>query len=271
MQSNIELPDTTSPLLGGSKLSVVIPAHNEEGSIKQTIIDLREKLVEEGIEHEILIINDNSSDGTERVLKNLSLQFDTVKYLNNEPPNGFGLAVKKGLENFSGGIVAVYMADASDLPSDLVRFYRTIIEKKVDCVFGSRFIKGSRIVQYPLFKLVLNRIFNFIIQVLFSLKYNDVTNAFKMYRRSVISGVQPLLSHHFNMTVEIPLKAIVRGYSYTVVPNTWINRKLGESKLKVKEMGSRYLFIVLHCLLEKWLSRGDYHSRQRILIPCQES
>jgi dolichol-phosphate mannosyltransferase len=94
---------------------------------------------------------------------------------------------------------------------------------------------------------------------MFGLKYNDVTNAFKMYRKSVIEGVSPLLSHHFNLTVEIPLKAIVRGYSYSVLPITWRNRKTGTSKLKLREMGSRYLFIVLYIWLEKHLSRGDYH------------
>jgi dolichol-phosphate mannosyltransferase len=94
--------------------------------------------------------------------------------------------------------------------------------------------------------------------VLFGLRYNDVTNAFKMYRANVIQGLKPFLSHHFNLTVEVPLKAIIRGYSYCVIPNTWINRKSGVSKLKIREMGSRYLFIIIYCFIEKWLSRGDY-------------
>jgi dolichol-phosphate mannosyltransferase len=104
---------------------------------------------------------------------------------------------------------------------------------------------------------------NTFIRILFGLRYNDVTNAFKLYRKEVIQGLKPLLSHHFNLTVELPLKAIVRGYSYTVVPNSWTNRKQGESKLKIKEMGSRYIFIILYCFIEKWLSRGDYHRDAR--------
>jgi dolichol-phosphate mannosyltransferase len=98
---------------------------------------------------------------------------------------------------------------------------------------------------------------NHLIRVLFGLRYN-ITNAFKLYRRPVIEGLKPFLSPHFNLTVELPLKAIVRDYSYEVVPNEWINRKSGVSKLRIQEMGSRYLFIVLYCLIEKWLSRGDY-------------
>jgi dolichol-phosphate mannosyltransferase len=108
-------------------------------------------------------------------------------------------------------------------------------------------------------KLILNRAGNTFIRILFGLRYDDITNAFKLYRREVIDGLKPLLSHHFNLTVELPLKAIVRGYTYAVVPNTWINRNTGVSKLKIKEMGSRYLFIIFYCFIEKWLSRGDYH------------
>jgi dolichol-phosphate mannosyltransferase len=153
------------------------------------------------------------------------------------------------------------MADASDSPADLVLFYRTLLLENVDCVFGSRFSKGGSTTDYPWPKLVLNRLANQFIRVLFHLPYNDVTNAFKLYRKEVIQGIQPILSHHFNLTVELPLKAIIRGYSYRIVPNSWINRKTGESKLKIKEMGARYLFVVLYCLLEMWLSMGDYRSK----------
>lgn len=241
------------------KLSVVIPAHNEEGCLESTVRSLSQKLIEEEIVHEILVVNDNSNDRTEQILVELQKSLPSLTYINNLPPNGFGFAVRAGLRNFTGDLVAIYMADASDRPEDLVRFYRKAIETGADCIFGSRFVLGAKTYDYPLFKLVLNRIVNFSIQVLFGLHYNDVTNAFKMYRKSVIAGLDPLISHHFNLTVELPLKAIVRGYSYVIVPNDWINRKAGESKLKIKEMGSRYLFIILYCLIEKWLSRGDYH------------
>ena len=245
------------------KLSVVIPAHNEEGCIRDTVMALETKLTSENITHEILVINDNSSDDTEIILKELSAKFSSVKYINNVPPHGFGFAVRAGLENFSGDAVAIYMADASDAPEDLVAFFREMERSGADCVFGSRFMRKSKIIDYPLFKLVLNRFANLFIQVLFGLRYNDTTNAFKLYRKQVIEGVKPIISYHFNLTVELPLKAIVRGFSYRVLPNSWTNRKHGVSKLKVQEMGSRYLFIVLYCLVEKWLSRGDYH-RERI-------
>jgi dolichol-phosphate mannosyltransferase len=171
------------------------------------------------------------------------------------------MAVRAGLAQANGEALAVMMADGSDSPEDLVRYYRKL-EEGYDCAFGSRFIRGSKIMDYPVHKLAINRMANWFIRVLFRLRYNDITNAFKCYRRQAVDGMQPLISAHFNLTVEMPLKAIVRGYSYAVLPISWTNRKSGMSKLKIKEMGSRYLFIVLHVWLEHHLSRGDYLRRE---------
>ena len=238
-------------------LSVIIPAHNEEGHLTGTVEALVSALSKAGIGHEILIINDNSTDGTERVLRSLADKYDHVRYACNVPPAGFGFAVRCGLTLFRGDAVAIVMADGSDSPADVVRQYQKLREG-YDCVFGSRFIRGSTVVDYPLPKWILNRCANLMIQALFLLRFNDVTNAFKLYSRSTIAGVQPLLSSHFNLTVELPLKCIVRGYSYAVIPITWRNRKEGISKFNIREMGSRYLFIILYCLIEKLLSRGDF-------------
>jgi len=241
-------------------LSVVIPAHNEAGHIEGTLRSLTETLQAESIEHEILVVNDNSGDDTEAILARLSEELPAVRYVNNEPPNGFGFAVRLGLAEFRGDAVATYMADNSDDPADLVRFYRKL-EEGYDCVFGSRFDTGGELIDYPLPKMMLNRLGNWFIQALFVTRYNDVTNAFKLYRRSVIAGIQPLMAHHFNLTVELPLKAMARGYSYAIVPNRWTNRSTGESKFHIREMGSRYFFIILYAYLEKTLTRQDYSKR----------
>lgn len=239
------------------KLSVIIPAHNEEGSIAGTVKPLIRELSSEEIEHEVLVVNDGSTDRTEAVLEELKTLYPTFRYVNNPAPNGFGLAVRRGLDLFTGDAVAVVMGDGSDSPEDVVRCFRKL-EEGYECVFGSRFMKGSRIVDYPKHKLLINRLANSFVKTLFALGYNDTTNAFKCYRREVIEGAQPLISKHFNLTVELPLKAIIRGYSYAVIPIGWTNRKTGISKLKIREMGSRYLFIVLYLFLEKYLSQGDY-------------
>lgn len=237
--------------------SIVIPAYNEEGSIAKTIESLRQTLDEASIPYEILVVNDNSRDRTEAILQDITTHCDRVRYLNNYYPNGFGFAVRCGIENFAGDAVAIVMADSSDSPDDLVKYYHQL-QEGYECVFGSRFIKGAKIIDYPAHKLTINRLANLFIKVLFGLKYNDTTNAFKAYRREVIEGISPLISHHFNLTVEMPLKSIIRGYSYVTIPISWRNRQTGVSKLKIKEMGSRYLFIVLYALIEQTLSRGDY-------------
>jgi dolichol-phosphate mannosyltransferase len=246
-------------------LSIVIPAYNEEDCIVQTIHTISRVLEQEKINYEILVVNDNSKDNTEQLLQQINSENSKLRYINNYYPNGFGFAVRCGLENFTGDAVAVVMADSSDAPEDIVNYYHKL-QEGYDCVFGSRFIRGGKVIDYPSHKLIVNRLANLFIKILFGLKFNDTTNAFKIYRKDVIEGISPLVSHHFNLTVEIPLKAIVRGYSYTTIPITWRNRTTGVSKLKLKEMGSRYLFIVLYVWLEKHLSRGDYHlSKKRLL------
>lgn len=239
------------------KLSVVIPAYNEEESIGETLHTLHAALVRAGIDHEIVVTNDNSKDGTLARLTALAREIPALTYYTNPGPNGFGYAVRYGLERYTGDCVAVMMADLSDDPADLVRFYHKLREG-YDCVFGSRWIKGGRVVDYPAHKKTLNRVANTLVRAVFRLRYNDCTNAFKLYRRSTMDGLKPFLSPHFNLTLELPLKAIVRGYTYAVLPNSWTNRKYGESKLKIKEMGSRYFFILIYCLIEKYFSRGDF-------------
>jgi dolichol-phosphate mannosyltransferase len=239
------------------KLSVVIPAHNEEGSIAATVTAVASALEAEGIPYEVLVVDDASSDKTREVVDGLSAAREQIRYLRSHYPRGFGFTVRAGLDRFVGDAVAIVMADGSDDPADLVRYYR-LLEEGYDCAFGSRFLRGSTVHNYPRVKLVLNRLANFGVRVLFRHGYNDTTNAFKAYRREVIENCKPLLSNHFNLTVELPLKAIVRGHSFGVVPISWRNRTSGASKLKIQEMGSRYAFIVLYAFLERHLSRGDY-------------
>ena len=250
------------------KLSVVIPAFNEEGSIGTTASALAEALAGEAISYEIVVVDDHSTDGTARAVAELAARWPAVRCVPNLRPNGFGNAIHTGLDEFTGDAVVIVMADASDEPRDVVAYYRKL-EEGWDCVFGSRFVRSAVVVDYPPLKFYLNRFANMFIAALFGVRYNDMTNAFKCFRRSVILGIRPILSHHFNITVELPLKAIVRDYTWTVIPTNWYNRKHGVSKFKIKEMGSRYLFIVLYALIEKWLSRGDYvHHREPPAAPA---
>ena len=243
------------------KLSVVLPAYNEEGSIEETLRALYAQLHAEQIDHEIVVVNDYSKDNTLGLLTQLQAEIPSLVVHTNLGPNGFGYAIRYGLERFSGDCVAVMMSDLSDDPVDLVAFYRKMVAENLDCVFGSRFIRGGATYDYPKHKYIINRLANTLIRLLVGIPYNDSTNAFKMYRKHTIDGLKPFLSAHFNLTIELPLKAITRGYSWAVLPNSWRNRKAGESNLKIKEMGSRYLFILLYILIEKYLSRSDYKKK----------
>jgi dolichol-phosphate mannosyltransferase len=242
------------------KLSVVIPAYNEEETVVETVEGIVGALSEAAIEHEVIVVDDSSTDGTAAVVEGISARHPQVRCLPSPFSNGFGFAVRAGLDAFEGDTVAIVMADGSDSPKDLVTYQR-LLEEGNECAFGSRFMRGAKVTDYPGSKLLMNRIVNWGIRLLFRHGYNDTTNAFKAYRREVIENLRPFLSNHFNLTVELPLKAVVRGYSYAIVPISWTNRKAGVSKLALNEMGSRYLFIVLYVFLEHHLSRGDYRRR----------
>lgn len=244
------------------KLSIVIPAFNEAQNLPETITAFYQALRNHEIEHEILVVNDNSTDTTAEVIQQLQKKVPTLHTVFNHPPkNGFGYAIRKGLEHFTGDCVALVMADMSDSPADLVRYYQTFVALGVDCVFGSRFLVKGSVTGYPRKKLILNRIVNNLIALVFRIRYYDCTNAFKLYSRQTIEGLKPFLSPHFNITVELPLKVIVRGYTWAIVANTWRGRKFGTSNLKIREMGSRYFFILLYCLIEKFFSRGDFKKK----------
>jgi dolichol-phosphate mannosyltransferase len=240
-----------------SLLSIVIPARDEQDSLPATVEKLHVELRLQNIPHEIVVVDDGSTDETWSRLQTAMEKVPSLRPVQNSGPHGFGRAIIHGFDHSKGDAVVIMMADESDDSRDVVRYWQ-LLNEGYDCVFGSRFIKGGGVIDYPWVKLKLNRLANLFIKTLFRIPLNDTTNAFKAYRREVIDGCRPFLSPHFNLTVEIPLKAIVRGFSWTTIPITWRNRRAGEAKLKIKEMGSRYLFIILYVWLEKHFSRGDY-------------
>ena len=238
-------------------LSVIIPARDEEGCIQSTVGHLHLELRIHGVPHEIVVVDDGSTDSTWAKLQALRDQVPTLRPVRNDGPHGFGRAIIRGLDHMSGDAVVLMMADESDDCRDVVRYWQ-LLNEGWDAIFGSRFVKGGGVIDYPWLKMRINRLANLFVRLMFNIKLNDTTNAFKAYRSTVIEGCRPLLSPHFNITIELPLKTIVRGYTWTVIPITWRNRRTGTPKLKIKEMGSRYLFICLYVWLEKYFSGGDY-------------
>jgi dolichol-phosphate mannosyltransferase len=238
--------------------SVIIPALNEEESLPPTLRDLHATFTREKIPHEIVVVDDGSTDHTWEVLQSLKAEIPVLNPVQNPADHGFGRALIRGIDHSRGDAVVIMMADASDSPAHAAAYWRILNDEGYECAFGSRFIKGGAVTDYPRVKLFVNRIANYLVKLAFNIPLNDTTNAFKAYRRSVIDGCRPLIAPHFNLTVELPLKAIVRGFSWKVIPITWQNRRHGVAKLKIKEMGSRYFFICAYVWLEKYFSRGDY-------------
>ncbi|HOJ67577.1 MAG TPA: glycosyltransferase family 2 protein [Candidatus Hydrogenedentes bacterium] len=238
------------------RLTVLIPARNEEQNIERTLAEMADTLRSEGIPFELLVVDDGSADRTGEVVLGLRERVPEIRLVRNDPPNGLGRAIRCGIRHFQGDVLAVVMADRSDHPDDVVRCYRKI-EEGYDAVFGSRFRRGSRVTDYPPVKLVVNRIVNKVMQVMFWTPFNDLTNAFKVYRRHVIESISPLQAAHFNITIEMSLSCIIRHYAVAEIPISWSGRTWGQSNLRLREMGRRYLCTLLMIWFERLLVLDD--------------
>lgn len=232
-------------------LSIVIPCKNEEIIIKKTVEIIFNKIID--IDIELIVIDDFSNDQTYQIVKNLNTSNKKIKLIKNINLGGLGEAIKLGINNSSKKYLCFFMSDMSDSVEDVIRYYNEISKGNLDAVLGSRFIGGSKIIDYPKKKLILNRMFNKFTQFLFWSDYNDFTNAFKIYKRESLLKLLPIVSENFNVFLEIPLKLIYRGYSYKIIPISWKNRKFGNAKFKIKELGSKYFFTLFYCFLEKIL------------------
>tara|TARA_B100001123_G_C15085611_1_gene937499 strand:+ start:69 stop:779 length:711 start_codon:yes stop_codon:yes gene_type:complete len=232
------------------KLSIIIPIRNEESLIKKVIEQLQAKL--KSLNYEIIFVNDFSADNTLQITKELIENIPRISIYENDR-KGLGGAIIQGINKSTGEAVCIMMSDLSDSIDDLETYYNIIKNENVDAVFGSRFIDGSKVVDYPKKKLILNRIFNFITKLLFFSDYNDFTNAFKIYKKDALLKTFPLVSESFNIFLELPLKIISRKMKYKIIPISWVNRKEGISKFDIKELRAKYLFTLIYCLFEKLL------------------
>jgi len=233
-------------------LSIIIPCKNEEKTISKTFLKLKKKIKFKIKKFEIILIDDFSIDNTLGILKNISKQNKNIKVIKNKY-KGLGSAINLGIKFSKNKYIAIMMADLSDDPSDLIRYYNEISNNDLDAVFGSRFTRQSKVVEYPIKKLIYNRIFNIFVKLIFLSKYNDFTNAFKIYKKNTLIDLKPLVSENFNIFLELPLKTINRKKKIKIIPINWRNRKIGSSKFKVNELSSKYFFTLIYCFFEKIL------------------
>jgi len=233
-------------------LSIIIPCKNEEKTISKTFLKLKKKIKFKIKKFEIILIDDFSIDNTLGILKNISKQNKNIKVIKNKY-KGLGSAINLGIKFSKNKYIAIMMADLSDDPSDLIRYYNEISNNDLDAVFGSRFTRQSKVVEYPIKKLIYNRIFNIFVKLIFLSKYNDFTNAFKIYKKNTLIDLRPLVSENFNIFLELPLKTINRKKKIKIISINWRNRKIGSSKFKVNELSSKYFFTLIYCFFEKIL------------------
>ncbi len=236
------------------ELSILIPVRDEEENVK--IISNKIEKEINNPNYELLFVNDFSEDETIKVIEEIKVKNKKIRYVNNEN-KGLGGAISLGITETKGKYVCIMMSDSSDTVQDLNRYYETIMNDDLDAVFGSRFIKGGKTVDYPIIKLILNRIGNLLAKFLMWSDLNDFTNGFKIYKKNTLTGLYPLISESFNIFFELPLKTISRGYNYKIIPISYYNRTVGEAKFKIDELGSKYLFTLLYCFLEKALLKKN--------------
>ena len=239
-----------------NSVNIIVPLKNEEKAIKNLVENLTPIIKKTDKKINISLIDDHSADNTLNILRQYEQKFDFIKAYKNGNPTGFGNALKFGIEKNQNEAIIIFMGDCSDSPDDILEYIK-YFDEGYDCVFGSRFIKGSRVYDYPFVKLVLNRLANNFIRGLFFIKYNDITNAFKGYKKKVLDECGPIISQHFNINAELSLKSVVRGFKFKIIPISWTNRKKGRSKFHIKEMRNRYIFTILYVFLEKFLLKED--------------
>lgn len=251
-----EPPGINIRMTFNTDLTILIPVKNEEKNIIHIIAEIENKIK---INYEILFVNDFSSDGTQKIIEEISIKKKNIIIINNLR-KGLGETVKNGIRHSKGKYIAIMMCDGSDDLNDLNNYYEEIEKNKLDAVFGSRFLDKSIVKDYPKMKLLLNRVFNYSISLLYLNKYNDYTNAFKIYKKETLLELKPIVSESFNVFLEIPLKIINRKYKYKVVPISWFGRKVGYSKFKFNELKSKYIFTLIYCLAEKILILNKEHN-----------
>lgn len=229
------------------KVSLVVPAHNEAGNLDRLVERVRSTLAAADFTTEIVLVDDNSTDETPAICDRLSETFPDVVVVHRTDCPGFGNAIKAGLTRASGDILIPFMGDLSDDPADVPKLVAAI-EDGSDLVYGSRFVSGGRVEEYPPLKLLYNRAYNNLVRLLFGLSARDVTNAFSAYRREVIEeiGVENIDADGFDLTVELPLRAHILGFSSTEVPVSWRSREAGVSKLDATRKGPQYLRRLAH-------------------------
>lgn len=233
------------------KLAIVIPAHNEENNIKklvETFLEIYPKEI-----YEIIIVDDNSTDRTGKIVDRLTKKNRKVKVVHRIPPNGVGLAIRDGIRKVNSEATHILTMDADFIDNipDIKLFLEQI--DNYDGLVGSRYLLPNSLIRYPWAKKIANRAFHFLCKILLGIKQKDLTNNFKFYKKEIFDRI-PLSSWNFSINAETGIYPIIYGYKIGEVPVKWIGRteSMGLSKFKLFSVGPYYLRVLLMSLLIKW-------------------
>ena len=232
-------------------LSLIIPTYNERNNLKATLGQLEKALKRNKIAYQIVIVDDNSPDGTGRWAQQQAKQNKHLKVIIRKYDRGFGSAIARGMQESRGKFLVPVMADLSDSPKDIVTMYRKITAG-YDVVYTTRFAKGGKAHDYPFAKLVSNRLYNFAVAVLFLMPYFDTSNALKMYNSKLAKSMQ-LSSPGFAISAEMAIKAYLKARRTAEVGVQWHNRTEGEAKFRLFKTWSAYTRLLLTLFLRRIL------------------
>jgi glycosyltransferase involved in cell wall biosynthesis len=228
-------------------LSVILIAHDEEQAIGLMLEGLLKTYDREILE--VIVVDDSSQDRTAEIVRDWAERNSKVRLIQRIPPCGVGRALKTGFSNINPRAEYALTMD-SDFVENIAQV-RALIDavetEGCDGVIGSRFVRGGKVVRYPGLKRVMNRLFHGVVKSLFSVKQNDLTNNFKLYKAQIFRSM-PWKSDGFAMNAETGLLPILAGYKLIEVPVVWVDRdpEMGRSKFGLLKHGGGYLGVILH-------------------------
>jgi len=237
-------------------ITLIIPAHNEEGIIASTVKNIEEKL---NLDYEIVVVNDHSVDNTAVIVIGLMKQYPNLRLVDNDTDKGFANALRKGFSVANSDLVVPVMADLCDDPRTIKDMYAKSLEG-FDIVAGSRYMKGGTKSGGPLIQSLSSRFVGRSLKYLIGIPTSDVSNSFKCYRRNVLNSIK-IESLGFEISMEITLNSFFAGFSITEIPTTWTGRSIGKSKFYLFKVAPRYLKLYLWAIFRK---KGIRHGRSRI-------
>jgi len=212
------------------KISILIPCYNEVNTIKEIIKKVNYNLQLYGFnDYEILVVDDNSNDGTSEILKQISLE-KNIKIFSHSQNLGKGAAAHTGIDNTTGDILIIQDADLEYDPSDYDKLLRPFFEADADIVYGSRFIGGGKYVRIHFFwHYLANKIITFVCNMFTNLNLTDVETGYKVFKKSCLKNIN-LKEKSFSFEPEITIKLAKKKFKFFEVPISYNGRSYSEGK-----------------------------------------